>query len=219
LTRLPLADAITLMNIQPLWIILISALLLRKWPRRWELLGVASGLIGVILIERPHLSGDGLAAVVALLSSASSAVAMLGLNRLKAVDSRAVVAHFAGVASLVSAICLFFRWDLGSTLAWEHSARVFGFLIAVGTVGTLGQILLTRAYAIGAPTKVATVGLTQVVFAMVFDVLFWNRTLTAGSLLGFGLVLAPTTWLSIHSARARISKTADERIPEAAHPN
>ncbi len=80
LTRLPVSDAITLMNVHPLWIVLISALVLRRSPTVTEVLGVLSGLAGVVLIERPHLSGDRLAAMVALLSSASTAVAMLGLH-------------------------------------------------------------------------------------------------------------------------------------------
>jgi drug/metabolite transporter (DMT)-like permease len=74
-------------------------------------------------------------------------------------------------------------------------------LLGVGVSGTLGQILLTKAYATGAPAKVAVVGLTQVVFAMGFDVALWHRPLTPVALLGFALVLAPTTWLSIRAAQ------------------
>ena len=71
----------------------------------------------------------------------------------------------------------------------------------MGVTGTLGQVLLTKAYAAGAPAKVAVVGLTQVVFAMGFDVALWGRSLTPAALAGFALVLAPTTWLSIRAAR------------------
>ncbi len=68
--------------------------------------------------------------------------------------------------------------------------------------GTLGQILLTKAYAAGAPAKVAVVGLTQVLFAMGFDVAALGPARsTLVALAGFVLVLAPTTWLSIRSAR------------------
>ena len=199
LTRLPIADAVTLMNVQPLWIVLISAVVLRRSPTRGEALGVACGLAGVVLIERPHLEGDRLAALVALLSSMSSAVAMLGLHRLRHIDARAVVAHFAGVATVISATWLILRGDLLSARLFEGST--LWLLLGVGVSGTLGQILLTKAYAAGAPAKVAVVGLTQVVFAMGFDVALWNRSLTPAALAGFALVLAPTTWLSIRAAR------------------
>ena len=44
-------------------------------------------------------------------------------------------------------------------------------------------------------------GLTQVVFAMTYDVALWGRELDPLTLLGFLLVLGPTTWLSVRSAR------------------
>ena len=210
LTRLPVADAITLMNVHPLWIVLISVLILRRSPTLGESLGVACGLAGVVLIEHPHLSGDRLAALVALLSSLSSAVAMLGLHRLRHIDTRAVVAHFAGVASLVSATWLVLRGDLLSPGLRDPTTWLF--LLGIGASGTLGQVLLTKAYARGAPAKVAVVGLTQVLFAMAFDVALWGRSLGPVALAGFALVLAPTTWLSIRSARSPLplSPESDE---------
>lgn len=199
LARLPVADAVTLMNVHPLWIVLAAAIAGRRAPRRAEGLGVLCGLAGVVLIERPHLGGDRLAAAVALLSSVSTAVAMLGLHRLRGLDTRAVVAHFAGVASLVSAAWLAIRGGAVSPSTFDRATLLM--LAGVGVTGTLGQILLTRAYAAGAPAEVAVVGLTQVVFAMGFDVALWGRDLTPATIAGFVLVLAPTTWLGIKSAR------------------
>ena len=207
LTRLPVADAITLFSIQPLWIVLISAVFLRRNPRPAEWIGVSLGLAGVVLIERPHLSGDRLAALVAMLSSVSSAVAMLGLHRLRHLDSRAVVAHFAGVASLVSLGWLAVRGQPLSPALGEPSTWVY--LLGIGATGTLGQILLTRAYAVGSPAKVAIAGLSQVVFAMAYDVALWGRSIDPTTFAGFALVLAPTTWLSLRSARMTPPRPSD----------
>jgi drug/metabolite transporter (DMT)-like permease len=215
LSRLPIADALTLMNVQPLWIVVITVVIFRRMPSPGEALGVAFGLMGLVLIERPHFSGDRLAAVVALLSSVSSAVALLGLHRLRHIDSRAIVAHFAGVASLVSLVWLLLRGDSLSPGLLEPTTWLY--LIGIGATGTLGQILLTKAYAAGAPAKMAVVGLTQVIFGMGFDVILWGRRLDPISIAGFALVLAPTTWLSIRSARSPgpPSKIRTARAPTA----
>ncbi len=206
LTRLPVADAVTLSNVHPLWIVLITAASLRRWPAWPEALGVVSGLCGVILLQRPDLgNAQGLAVLVALVSSVSTSVAMLGLHRLRGIDSRAVVAHFAGVASAVAAIWLVVRWDRLNPTAVDPGT--IAMLLGVGAAGTLGQILLTKAYSAGAPSKVAVVGLTQVVFAMGYDVAIWGRSLSPLTALGFVLVLAPTTWLSIRSSR-KLAATA-----------
>jgi drug/metabolite transporter (DMT)-like permease len=210
LTRLPLAEAVTLMNVHPLWIVLITSIARRSWPGRGEAIGVACGMAGVVLVAsgmagtspvgRPQLAGDRLATLAAVLSSLSTAVAMLGLHRLRRVDPRSVVAHFAGVATLVSATLLVLRGQALPSGLFERPTILL--LLGVGVTGTLGQILLTKAYSAGAPSKVAVIGLIQVVFAMGFDVVLWHRALTPATLAGFALVLAPTTWLSIRSARS-----------------
>ena len=200
LSHLPVADAVTLSNMHPLWIVLLTAATLRRWPGLTEILSVGSGLLGVLLVERPDLDhAQGLAVAVALISSVSTAVAMLGLHRLKGVDSRAVVAHFAGVASAFAAVWVVVRWN--QLQPTRLDPLTIAMLLGVGATGTLGQIFLTRAYSSAAPSKVAVVGLTQVVFAMAYDVAIWGRRLDPLTLVGFALVLGPTTWLSIRSSR------------------
>ena len=67
-----------------------------------------------------------------------------------------------------------------------------------GLAASVGQVFLTKAFAAGHPAKVAVVGLSQVVFAMLFDVLLLERELSVLSLLGTALVLAPSAWLMAH---------------------
>lgn len=200
LTRLPLGDVLTITHTYPLWILILTWLALRETPRPAELIGVACGVAGVALIGRPHLGGDRLGAGVALASSFSTAVAMIGLHRLRGIDARAIVAHFAGVASLVAATWMLVRivqapaGEMAAALTAVDRVTVL-LLAAVGVTGTAGQIFLTRAYAAGAPARVAVLGLTQVVFGLGIDVLVWHRSLPASSLAGTLLVLAPAAWL------------------------
>lgn len=200
MTRLPVADVLTLTNLYPLWIVLLSGLMLRRVPAGLDLLGVACGVVGVVLIERPDLGGARLPSIVAVIGSASTAVAMLGLHRLRHIDARAIVAHFAGVASLVALAWLLLRGDAAS-IVLEPGPATWGLLLGVAATGTIGQFCLTKAYASGKPTQVSVVGLCQVAFAMVLDMLFWGRTFTLPAALGFALVLAPTAWLAGRAGR------------------
>lgn len=207
LSRLPVAEAITLSNTFPLWIVLGSVVVLRQRPTVGEIAGVVFGFLGVLLIQRPHLGSDRFAVGVALISSLSTAVAMLGLHRLKDVDPRAIVAHFAGVGSVFSLV-----WLMAKGLSHTHeplSATTIALLAGVCVSGTFGQFMLTRAYASGAPARVSVVGLTQVVFAMGFDALIWGRTFDWMTRLGFLFVLSPTLWLSGRAMR-RLA-TSDRR--------
>ena len=210
LTKLPVADVLTLTNAYPLWIVLLSAVLLKQVPSVSEFVGVASGLFGVILIQQPHLGGDNLAATVALVSSISTACAMLGLHRLKGVDPRAVVAHFAGVASLIALTWIGIRWNSMAPTRFDPATSLL--LLGVGVSGTAGQFFLTKAYATGVPSRVAVVSLTQVFFGMIFDVAFWHRSVSPLTLLGSTLILAPTAWLT---SRGRLVRPQPHRIPKS----
>lgn len=200
MTRLPIADVLTLTNTYPLWIVLLSAILMGLPPTIGEIAGVICGLIGVALIQQPHLGGDRLAATVALLGSVSTSVAMLGLHRLRGLDARAIVAHFSGVATVVALIWLALR-GAGTLGTGFSDPRTVGMLACLAISGTIGQFFLTKAYAAGPPGEVAVVGLSQVVFGMGFDVAIWGRSLTTLSMLGFALVLAPSAWLTVRAAR------------------
>ena len=206
LTRLPVGDVLTLTNTYPLWIVALTWVAARRLPVAADLLGVACGVAGVVLIGRPHFEGDRLAAGVALLGSVSTAVAMLGLHRLRDVDPKAIVAHFAGVASLVGGVWYAARGP-GAPVGTPGSAATgFGpatllLLLAVGVFGTVGQVFLTRAYAAGAPARVSVLGLTQVVFGLAFDVAFWQRAVPPAAALGTALILAPTAWILARSRR------------------
>lgn len=198
LTRLPVADAISLTNSHPIWIIALSAIILRRPLRLSEIACVASGIAGVFLIQRPHFAEADFATLTALLSSLSTAVAMLGLNKLKAIDPRAIVAHFAGTATIVSVILLSLNNDV---LTWRlFNSETIALLVGVAVAGTFGQFFLTKAYSAGSPTRVSVIGLSQVVFAIGFDLMFWNRSLSVVTLAGFALVIAPSAWLLKRSA-------------------
>jgi drug/metabolite transporter (DMT)-like permease len=213
LTRLPVADVLTLTNTYPLWIVLLS---MRRWSRgeiAMDMLCVLSGVTGVALIQRPYLSGRGdIAVLAALVGSLATAIAMIGLHRLREIDPRAVVAHFSGLASVSLAVLLGLRELPATTATFDGPTTLL--LAGVGLTGTIGQILLTRAFAAGPPARVSVLGLTQVVFAMGFDVALEGRVLTTTTLIGFALVLSPTAWITLHGGRVTVGSGTIAKRPK-----
>jgi drug/metabolite transporter (DMT)-like permease len=211
LARLPMADAVTLSNLYPLWIVLATAFLLGRAPTLGEAIGLVCGLTGVVLIERPDLDGDRVAALAAIGASVSTAVAMFGLHRLRNVDSRAVVAHFAAVGALVAGVWSAFRPEARWEALLDPTTALL--LLGVGIFGTTGQVCLTRAYDSGVPNRVAVISLAQVPFAMALDVLVWGRGLPPITLLGFAMVLLPTAWLMMRGA-VKLATRGPSPLPE-----
>jgi drug/metabolite transporter (DMT)-like permease len=124
---------------------------------------------------------------------------MLALHQAQHVDSRAVVLHFAIISFITSSAMLLFAWGRTTVIVPDQTGAI-AMLIGTGVAATLGQLFLTVAFASEAPAKVSVVGLTQVGFAMCYDVGVWGHRLGLLSLLGILLVVAPTAWL-IYSER------------------
>jgi drug/metabolite transporter (DMT)-like permease len=194
LTRLPVSDVFTLTNMFPIWVAVLSWPLLGEAPSGSVWLSVASGIVGVILIQQPSLAEGNYAALIALGCSLCTAVAMLGLHQLQGIDAKAIVVHFSGVA-LLFCTAAFFAFKRTGTLGSALTLPNGLMLLGIGVTATAGQLFLTKAFAAGPPAKVSVVALSQIVFALVLEIALFGRTIHPLTLLGMALVVGPSAWL------------------------
>jgi drug/metabolite transporter (DMT)-like permease len=203
LPRLPVSDVLVLMCMFPVWVALLSWPFEGAAPSREVWIAIAVGIGGVVLVAQPHFSdARPLAALAALTASFSTSIAMLGLHRLRALDPRAIVAHFSGV-SFVACLGVLVIDRSGAVEASNLDATTLLLLGGVGVFATVGQLFLTKAFAAGPPARVSVVALSQVAFAMILDAVVWKHEFGAVSLCGIALVMAPTAWLLITQRRGR----------------
>jgi drug/metabolite transporter (DMT)-like permease len=129
---------------------------------------------------------------------------MLGLNRLGHIDTRAVVAHFSGVGTVFAlvAMLVFPREHLDIPVT---TGLVPWLLAGVGLTATAGQLCLTRAFTTGTASRVAVVGLSQVLFAVAIDWIFFQKPVNAVSILGMVLVVVPTAHVIVQRDRKRVA--------------
>ena len=215
LAHLPVSDVLTLTNIFPLWVALLSWPLEGQAPAPSLWLALLCGVAGVALIQQPHLAEGSWATVVALLGSFFTAVAMLGLNKIKGVDHRAIVVHFSAVAT-VFAIVTLFVFDHGKPLENHFTTVSLLLLLGVGLMATFGQIFLTLAFSSGDPTRVSVVGLTQIVFAMILGAVLLGHGFDWLRILGTVMVVAPTGWVMLRQRKpARVAPSLATAVPVA----
>lgn len=194
LAHLPVSDTLTLMNTAPIWVTLLLWLVFKQKPTMGIALAVVISVVGIALIQQPHFQDGKFACAMALCGAFCTSIAMLGLNRLQHIDPRAIVVHFSGVASIATTLFLLI------TNPKDYSAQLtdkttLALLVLVGLGGVAGQIGMTMAFAKGQASQISVVALSQILFGLVFDMLFWNHQLNWISLLGMVLVIVPTAWL------------------------
>ena len=130
---------------------------------------------------------------MAILAGMLSGVALINLHRVKHIDTRAVVAHFSGVATTCSLV-VWLLVPVSAPIRPIDSASI-ARLIGVGLAATVGQLCLTKAFATGSPARVSVVGLSQVVVAALIKWFLDQRVPTIGSMIGMALVVASTIWV------------------------
>lgn len=105
LSLLPLADAVAIAFVAPLFVTALSAIFLREkvGPRRWAAVGI--GLLGVIVMTRP---GSGLiqpAAILVLISAACYASSHIMTRKMRDTESAATLSFYTQLGFLlVSAV-------------------------------------------------------------------------------------------------------------------
>jgi drug/metabolite transporter (DMT)-like permease len=216
MTHYPISEVLALSNMFPLWVAVLSWPVLGERPRLDVFLAAGCGVAGVFFLQQPsgptgvqqHTHGI-LPVIAAVVASFASAIAMLGLHRLKGIDERAIVAHFSGVSLLFTLLALIVMPEVAAPRGLTSSS--IAPLLALGIAATVGQLFLTKAFTLGPPAQVSVVGLTQIGFSMILEMVFEQRQFSSTTLIGLALVVAPTAWVMTRR-RTKAEQAEDDAI-------
>lgn len=165
ITQMPLAEATAISFSAPLFTTLGAVLFLREkvGMRRWA--ATVIGFVGVLLIIRPGFQGVDTPRLVALVTAALIAAAMLANKSLTRTESPNAMVVWMGVFmslfSLPPAIG-YWQWPSGSAWAW---------LGVTAVVATAAHLALNRGYQAADASFIAPFGYVQIPFVAILG--FW----------------------------------------------
>jgi len=159
LSLMPLADAVATAFIAPLFLTMMSALILKEQvgPRRWA--AVVVGLIGVLVMTRPGAGVIQPAAILVLISAFCYACSHMMTRHLRETESAMTLNFYVQVGFLTVSACMgFFVGDghmaqaPGST--WEFLFRPWivppmgdwPAFVGMGVAVGIGGLLMSQAY-------------------------------------------------------------------------
>lgn len=216
--KLPLATAVTLNYMAPIWI--AAALFCMGWWHRknhveWPLIAaVLMSFVGVTLALQPAFEmNEWLGALAGLVSSVISAMAYMQVRKLGQMGEPEyrVVLFFSLTTTLVGFAGTF---SAGAIPALHAHTLHGGLLVfAVGFSGLLGQMAMTRAYRTGTVLVVANLQYTGIIFSSLWGMFLWNDRFPAIVWLGMGVILvsgiAATFYNTRSTARGAVIETTD----------
>ncbi|MGQ0587463.1 MAG: DMT family transporter [Gammaproteobacteria bacterium] len=184
LAHLHLAEAILLTYSTPLFIPFIAWAWIHEPPPPVIVPAVTLGLVGLVLIARPDA---GLtispASAAGVLSGICAAAAMVSIRRIADTEpAPRIVFYFSLLSTLIAAVPLAWSWS-------AVPAGMLALLVGVGVLATLGQLCLTRAYALAPAARIGAFTYVAVVFGGLIGWGLWGEQPDAVTFAGMALVI------------------------------
>jgi S-adenosylmethionine uptake transporter len=186
-TALPMAEAFALIFLLPIFVTILSVLVLKEhvgW-RRWS--AVVAGFIGVLVLLRPGFRVLGIGHLAAIICGLSGAISMIAL-RMAGPHEKRITLYGAGmIGSLLFAGLMMladFRWP--GLVQWL-------FLLGYGLLAALASVLLMLATQRAPANHVAPTQYSQMLWAVLLgyvlfhDRLDWPMAIGIAIILGAGL--------------------------------
>ncbi|GGD34983.1 DMT family transporter [Sinisalibacter lacisalsi] len=200
ISRLGLAEATALMNVNPVLITLGAALFLGERIGMRRVFGILAAMTGALIVIRPGTDVFSPNAFFAL----AGAVFYAGF---------ALVTRFVGRGETVWT-SLFYTALLGALVlsvvvvpVWQTpSPRAAMMMLAIGGIAALGQFLLIRAFMLAEASLVAPFSYAGLLFATIWGILFFDEWPDAATIFGAMIIAAAGVYVwhrETRDARAR----------------
>ena len=181
---LPVAEATAMVFASPLFVTLLSTVLLREvvpWPR-W--IPVSLGFVGVLIVVRPGFSGFGGAEMFPILPSVAWAISIVVTRQLSGADSSATTMLYTGVLGATGLTLLLPPLDMAVVMAQAH------WLVVMGVFWCTGQWLTIAAYRAASAAEIAPFAYSQLMWATLLGLVVFRHVPDFISLLGMAVIVA-----------------------------
>lgn len=222
IANLPLATAMTLNYLSPVWmavIVFAAAYLRGREEFDWGLcLAILTSFAGVALLLQPSFNNaQWFAGLVGLMSSALSALAYLMVKRLgqQGEPEYRVVFYFS-LSGTVAGLGMIALSEGGIGALWRpQTPNGLMLLLGAGVFAAFAQVALTRAYRLGKTLVTANLQYTGIVFSSLWGVLIWNDVFGWTAWAGMALILGSGSAATFYNARkaaavARLTDTTQQ---------
>lgn len=212
---LPLANTIAIFFAAPLMITALSAVLLKETVGPWRWTAVIVGLLGVVCVASPGLSGTSWYNILPVLAALTYAMVQI-MTRWMGVTERPVTLFFYNQAVFVT-FSIVFGLSFGAGQfanpsvpaldflfrAWsEPSSRDLGLLVFLGVLSAGGGYLMTLAYSGQPANLIAPFEYSALVLAVIWGVVFFDEV--PGLLQSTGICLIVLSGLGVALRERRI---------------
>ncbi len=191
LTKIPIADSVTLQYTSPLFTALLAQPILneKSTRRQWGYFVLA--FLGLLLIVRPGFSLQFFPALIGVGGAFFAALAYNTVRKLRHTDHPlTVVLYFPLVSSVLAFPLTAFHFVMPGGWQWL-------LLLGIGICAFIAQLFMTRALHLDRAARVMNISYVGVVFSTLLGILFFSEIPDWRTLIGAGVII----YAIVHIAR------------------
>ncbi len=181
--RLPLASAVTLGYLSPIFTIIFASYLLKESMRFVQWLFFILSFSGIVMMHGFDLGKESWLVLLGILGAAFSGLAYNALRASAALVPTLVVVFFLPLCTIpiVLPFCIE-HWVMPQGIEWV-------LIIAMGAVTQAAQILMTKAYQMEKAGAIANYAYLGVVFALLFGYFIFHEHFYMWEVFGMSVVI------------------------------
>ncbi len=202
-TVIPLAQVFALEFTSPLWVLVLSPLVLGERFTRVRVLAALMGFIGILIVARPSPDSLNMGILTAALSAIGFATSIIFTKRLTRTETLTCILFYMTVMQAVMGlVCAGFDGDIAlpdaTTLPW---------LVLIGCAGLLAHFCLTTALSLAPATVVVPLDFARLPLIAVVGMLLYQEPLDVFVFLGALFIFGGNylnIWTETHAGRSRV---------------
>jgi drug/metabolite transporter (DMT)-like permease len=192
---MPIADAMAIFYVQPLLVVVLSALLLSEHIDTPRSLAVVVGFVGTLVVIRPGLVEVNFSVVFPLGAGLLFALYVI-ITRKLAGEAKAVTTTFqtAAIGAILVSCMLPFVWVWPSVTQW-------GLMMLMAGFGVGGHYLVTKAYDYAEASLLAPFAYLEILMSIFAGWLFFKDLPDRYTILGVSILIASALYISWRERR------------------
>lgn len=204
---LPLADVMTYYLAGPIYVVALSALLLKEKVDgpRWA--AVIAGFIGVIIVLQPSSESLSWGALIAIGGSLFFAALMIVTRQLRGTPDSTLLTFSTMATLAVGAVLAPFTWTTPTPVGLAG-------LALIGVVALVAQLCVTRSLRLAPASVVVPYQYTMLIWAVVFGYFIFGDTPRISMLVGAAIIIAAGFYIFLREQKTGSPKAGDTVVEE-----
>ena len=185
-TVIPLAQVFALEFTSPIWVILLSPLLLGERLTMVRAIAASMGFVGILIVARPDMAGINTGVMAAAASAVFFAFTTIFTKRLTRTQSITCILFYLTVLQLIFGLIMAgYDGDIAIP-----DAQTLPWLLLIGVAGLLAHFCITNALAIAPATVVIPIDFIRLPVIAVIGMLVYSEAVDIWVFVGAAIIFA-----------------------------